>query len=82
MTDAMKKMLEKASRPGGCPDNIFGREIFDARKLGWVTDRMGFTLGGNRRYWAMITDAGRDALAAAIDAAASEYDHAYEGRGY
>jgi hypothetical protein len=43
---------------------------------------MGFTLGGNRRYWAMITDAGRDALAAAIDAAAREYDHAYEGRGY
>ena len=63
MTDAMKKMLEKASRPSGCPDNIFGREIFDARKCGFVVDRMSFTLHGNRRYWAMITDDGRNALA-------------------
>jgi len=64
MTDAMEKMLEKASNPSGCPDNIFGREIFDARKMGWVIDRMSFTATGNRRYWAMITDAGRDALSA------------------
>ncbi|MCU0801590.1 MAG: hypothetical protein MUD11_07415 [Rhodobacteraceae bacterium] len=65
MTDAMKKMLEKASRPAGCPDNIFGREIFEARRDGLVVDRMAFTPTGTRRYWAMITDAGRAALAAA-----------------
>jgi hypothetical protein len=61
ITPQMKRMLTLANGSMGCSGNIYGNEIFEAKKKGWVKESPSNDqndLAG--RY--KITEAGRSAL--------------------
>ena len=64
MTAQMTRLLNLASGTLGAPDNIYGSQIIEARRMGWIAGQEPFTkAGGNRKTRYFITEAGRIASA-------------------
>ena len=63
LTSQMERMLTLASGKIGAPDNIYGDQINEARRAGWIESKNGYTATGNSKTRYFITDKGREALA-------------------
>ena len=71
LSPQMERMLTLAKGKMGAPDNIYGDQINEALRKGWVTGEEGYTkAGGNRVTRYHITPAGEAALAGKFDVGA------------
>lgn len=59
----MERVLTMSSGKMGAPDNIYGDQINEAVRNGWIAMQSGYTATGNSKTRYFITDAGRQVLA-------------------